>query len=158
MTDKNGSHEGISPLMEKLLAHLGDLVLEHHRERGDDRIHVARENIAAAARTLRDAPELAFDMLIDLTAVDYFGQPDGFRTSPQVWDRNEAVAGRVGHSRHRVLMPERGPHPRFAVVYHLFSTSLIQRLRIKCRVPGDDPTIPSVTAIWPGANWLERET
>src|SRR5215471_4644499 len=48
--------------------------------------------------------------------------------------------------------------PRFAVVYHLTSTTRLHRLRIKCRVPEDDPTIASVTPVWPGANWLERET
>jgi NADH-quinone oxidoreductase subunit C len=57
-----------------------------------------------------------------------------------------------------LVLPPRGPHPRFAVVYHLTSTTRLHRLRIKCRVPEDDPTIASLTPVWPGANWLERET
>ena len=44
------------------------------------------------------------------------------------------------------------------MVYHLISTRLAHRLRMKCRVPEDDPTIASLSALWPGANWLERET
>jgi NADH-quinone oxidoreductase subunit C len=161
MEDRNGQGRndgGASPLMDKVLSRLGDLVIEHHSERGDDRIHVARENIAAAALLLRDSPELAFDMLIDVTAVDYLGQPDGFHLPPRIWDENKPRMRHVQQSRHRLVLPERGPEPRFAVVYHLLSTSLIHRLRIKCRVPEDDPAIPSVTGVWRGANWLERET
>jgi NADH-quinone oxidoreductase subunit C len=150
--------DALSALMTKVLDRLGDLVLEHHRERGDDRIHVARENIVTAARMLRDSPELAFDMLLDVTAVDYLGQSDGFRLPPVVWDQKHSFSRRLGQSRHRLVLPERGSMPRFAVVYHLLSTRLIHRLRIKCRVPEDDPAIPSVTPVWAGANWLERET
>lgn len=161
MDTKDGGpreRERKSPLMEKVLGRLGDLVLEHHRECGDDRIHVASENILAAARLLRESPGLSFDLLLDVTAVDYLGQPDGFRHQPRIWDQNRAVMRHAQPSRHRLMLPEQGPLPRFAVIYHLLSTSLIHRLRIKCRVPQDDPSIPSVTSVWPGANWLERET
>jgi NADH-quinone oxidoreductase subunit C len=47
--------------------------------------------------------------------------------------------------------------PRFELNYHL--VSLLQRtvLRIRVRVHGADPVVPTVTTIWPGANWHERE-
>jgi NADH-quinone oxidoreductase subunit C len=48
--------------------------------------------------------------------------------------------------------------PRFEVVYHLHSVERKQRLRLKCRLPGADPVIESVTSVWRGANWYERET
>ena len=48
--------------------------------------------------------------------------------------------------------------PRFEVVYHLHSPERNERLRLKCRVTGENPEIDSVTAIWRGANWYERET
>jgi len=48
--------------------------------------------------------------------------------------------------------------PRFEVVYHLHSFPLNQRLRLKCRLPGEDPIIDSVTGVWRAANWYERET
>src|SRR5215470_11009196 len=51
-----------------------------------------------------------------------------------------------------------GRQPRFEVVYHLYSTGHRHRLRLKARVPEADPSIPSVTPVWAGANWLERET
>jgi NADH/F420H2 dehydrogenase subunit C len=51
-----------------------------------------------------------------------------------------------------------GQQPRFEMVYHLYSTKHRHRLRLKARVPAEDPVIASVTPIWIGANWLERET
>lgn len=48
--------------------------------------------------------------------------------------------------------------PRFEVVYHLHSPERNERVRLKCRLPGDNPEIDSVTVVWRGANWYERET
>jgi NADH-quinone oxidoreductase subunit C len=48
--------------------------------------------------------------------------------------------------------------PRFEVVYHLHSPERNERLRLKCRLPGANPEIDSVTVVWRGANWYERET
>jgi len=110
------------------------------------------------ARALRDSPELGFDLLLDVTCVDYFGQPDGFQNAPETWDRNHNLVRKRAEWRHRVNLPARGEAPRFAVVYHLVSTRLLHRLRVKCRVPEDNPVIASLSALWPGANWLERET
>ncbi len=47
--------------------------------------------------------------------------------------------------------------PRFEVVYQLHSIQHRARLRLKCRLPGEAPEIDSVTEIWRGANWYERE-
>jgi NADH-quinone oxidoreductase subunit C len=47
--------------------------------------------------------------------------------------------------------------PRFWVVYELRSVEHSHRLRIKVGLPGDDPLIPSVTPLFPTANWHERE-
>jgi len=50
------------------------------------------------------------------------------------------------------------PGRRFAAVYHLLSISLNQRLRLRVFCPDDDaPVVDSVTDIWAGANWFERE-
>jgi NADH-quinone oxidoreductase subunit C len=48
--------------------------------------------------------------------------------------------------------------PRFEVNYHLLSLDRRERLRLKVSLSGSDPTIPSVTSIWPTANWHERES
>jgi NADH-quinone oxidoreductase subunit C len=47
--------------------------------------------------------------------------------------------------------------PRFEVVYHLHSVARNERLRLKCRLAGKDPEIESVTSVWRGAEWYERE-
>jgi NADH-quinone oxidoreductase subunit C len=48
--------------------------------------------------------------------------------------------------------------PRFEVVYLLHSIERNERIRVKCKLHGEDPTIESVTRVWEGANWYERET
>ncbi len=47
--------------------------------------------------------------------------------------------------------------PRFDVVYHLHSVERKLRVRLKCRLPGGDPVIESVTSVWRAAGWYERE-
>ena len=49
------------------------------------------------------------------------------------------------------------PGPRFEVVYHLYSLSKNHRLRIKVPVDEKDPSVPTLTGIWPAADWYERE-
>ncbi len=43
------------------------------------------------------------------------------------------------------------------LVYHLFSFKHRHRITVKVRVPRENPRLPSVTPIWPGANFHERE-
>lgn len=48
--------------------------------------------------------------------------------------------------------------PRFEVIYLLANvTDAPKRLRVKVRVPGADPRVPTLLHLWPGANWPERE-
>lgn len=46
----------------------------------------------------------------------------------------------------------------FEVVTHLFSTTHRHNVRLKVRLPHDDPHCPTLSDIYPGANWHERET
>jgi NADH-quinone oxidoreductase subunit C len=46
--------------------------------------------------------------------------------------------------------------PRFDVVYHILSTRNWSRLRLKVQAE-DGESVPTVTSVWPGANWPERE-
>ena len=50
-----------------------------------------------------------------------------------------------------------GEEPRFEVVYELYSMTMAIHLRLKLRVSEDDPTVDTVSDIWPTANWHERE-
>jgi NADH-quinone oxidoreductase subunit C len=47
--------------------------------------------------------------------------------------------------------------PRFWLAYHLLSMEHAHRVRVKVGVPASDPRLPSVTPMFPTANWLERE-
>jgi NADH-quinone oxidoreductase subunit C len=47
--------------------------------------------------------------------------------------------------------------PRFEVVVNLLSHEHVRRLRIRVGVPAADPTVPSITSLFPGANFYERE-
>jgi NADH-quinone oxidoreductase subunit C len=47
--------------------------------------------------------------------------------------------------------------PRFQLSYHILSHQYKERIRIKTWVSGDDPAIQSITSVWPGANYYERE-
>jgi NADH-quinone oxidoreductase subunit C len=83
----------------------------------------------SAMRVLRDHPDLRFEELIDLCGVDYSLYGDG------VWDGF-----------------------KFAVVSHLLSLTHNWRMRVRVFAADDDlPLVPSVTEIWPAANWYERE-
>jgi NADH-quinone oxidoreductase subunit C len=50
-----------------------------------------------------------------------------------------------------------GREPRFWVVYHLYSMEANHRLRVKVGLPADEPRVPSVTGLFPTANFQERE-
>jgi len=47
--------------------------------------------------------------------------------------------------------------PRFEINYHITSLGRLERLRLKVRVASGNPAVESVVAVWPTANWHERE-
>ena len=116
---------------QEILARLGERVgsgrLETHAYRGDHTAVVTREALLYALGLLRDDPALRFDLLVDVTAVD------------------------------NLRFPGREDGPRFDVVYHLYSTEHNHRVRLKVPVEEDDARVPTATALWPIADWLERE-
>ena len=67
---------------DELLAHLREIfpdrILDSHQQCGDATVVIGREDALEIFQALRDRPELAFDMLIDLTAVDYLGKAPRF--------------------------------------------------------------------------------
>ena len=104
-------------------------------------------------RTVRDAPELKFEMLMDLAGIDYlhYGHDD--------WQTQSAT--RSGFSRARVAeggAPEPDAPRRYAVIYNLLSITHNQRLRLKAACPvSAEPVLDSVVEVWASANWFERE-
>ncbi len=53
--------------------------------------------------------------------------------------------------------PDTNRPERFGVSYHLLSMLYNRRLRLKVYVPEEEPEVPTLVQVWPGANWLERE-
>ena len=47
--------------------------------------------------------------------------------------------------------------PRFEVIYHLLSIRQKERVRLKVKLSGETPALDSLTSVWPGANYFERE-
>lgn len=47
--------------------------------------------------------------------------------------------------------------PRFQLSYHLLSHHLKERVRLKVLVAGENPAVQSITEVWPGADYFERE-
>jgi len=113
---------------------------------------VQPENLKEVCLSLRDSPELKFEILIDVAGIDYLD----YGTTE--WKTYSATAS--GFSRGVNRDAPRKPHDgaRFAVAYHLLSITHNQRVRLRSRcVDAEDPIIDSVVDIWPGANWFERE-
>jgi NADH-quinone oxidoreductase subunit C len=67
-----------SPLLRRLLDHHGGAVRATHAQLGDATALVDKERLVEVMRFLRDDPELAFEMLTDLTCVDYLGETPRF--------------------------------------------------------------------------------
>ena len=112
-----------SPRIQYLSGKFGALILGSHALHSDETVVIRREGLLAIVHSLKEAPELEFDFLADITAVDYLGKKE----------------------------------PRFEVVYHLLSLRSHRRLRVKVPVPEEEPEVDSLTPLWKGANWLERE-
>jgi len=114
-------------ILERLRARLGSSVIETHAQHGDHTAVVDPAALPAALSLCRDDADLGFDVLMDLTAVDY------------------------------QKYPGREDGPRFEVVYHLYSLRWNHRIRVKVRVDEDDAVVPTAVPLWPIANWFERE-
>jgi NADH-quinone oxidoreductase subunit C len=91
-------------------------------------VYVARETLVGTMQALRDTPALRYAFLADITCVDYYPR-----------------------------------EPRYEIVYLMASLGAggfgdtPKRLRVKVRIPGADPSVPTITGLWKAADWAERE-
>ena len=101
--------------------------------RGDVRLRIERDMIADVCLFLRDSPELQYNFFSECLGVDYLDFRDEYR---------------------------------FEVVYNLYSMELTRngkkegynrRIFLKVGVPEEDLIVPSITSVYPGANFCERE-
>lgn len=124
---------------------------------GEVTIEVPAQHHVEVCTTLRDEPQFAFEILIDLCGVDYasYGQGEWATESSS----NSGFARGVDRSLF-TLSEDFAAHDgrRFAVVLHLLSIANNQRLRVKTYVPLTPlPVLDSLVSIWSSANWYERE-
>jgi NADH-quinone oxidoreductase subunit C len=121
---------------------------------GELTYEVGAAELLRAARTLRDFPGLQFQMCMDVCGVDYLehGRAE--------WKTEHATLSGFsrGVARGMESVDTQAPGRRFAVVYHLLSIALNQRLRLKVFCTDDlQPMVDSVTSVWASADWFERE-
>lgn len=120
---------------------------------GELTYEVVADELLDVAAILRDEAVFHFEQLIDLCGVDYLSY------GTDEWRGEGATATGFSRGVDRQL-PSRmlGAPRRYAVVIHLLSIEHDRRLRLKTYCPDDDyPVVPSLTSIWPSANWFERE-
>lgn len=146
---------------ERLKARLQDKLVSLHEALGETTVEIAPGEWDAAARLLRDDPDLGFEQLIDLCGVDYLGYgEDEWETtdvSSEGFSRGVEGAG-PGRFDWEHRPRGNGPERRFAVVVHLQSVRHNRRLRIRCFAADNSlPVVPSLVDVYPVANWFERE-
>jgi NADH-quinone oxidoreductase subunit C len=110
--------------LTKLREKFADRIIEVHSFRGDDTAIVQPAAIVPVATFLKVDPELDYNYLMDLTAVDCLQLAKPYR---------------------------------FEVVYHFLSLAKKHRVRIKLPVEAGNPEVDSISSLWAGANWYERE-
>ncbi len=115
-----------------------------------------KDDLLEVAKALRDEPEFAFDMLVDICGVDYltYGSVE--------WTTDSATESGFsrGVERESVILDESDTFDpeRFAVVYHLLSIKNNFRVRLRLYTgESNPPIVKSVVDIWNSANWYERE-
>lgn len=117
-------------LEKRLREKLGADMLDWTEFRGQSVLHVRREAVIKTLTALRDDPLAKFDIFTDLTCVDTLRIPEE-------------------------MQPKYGD--RFVVVYALTGSETNARIRVKAYVPEEPAEIDTVSGVYRGANWAERE-
>jgi NADH-quinone oxidoreductase subunit C len=128
-----------SNLIERLKKKFGDKITGSNLTALDPWIEVAPEALVDVCAHLKADPDGKFEMLNCITGIDWF-EPDAKKAA------------------------KAGFEPHTEVVYHLSSISKKHSLVIKVKLPrwkgdqpGNLPEVPTVSGVWPAANWHERE-
>ncbi|MBS0346461.1 MAG: NADH-quinone oxidoreductase subunit C [Proteobacteria bacterium] len=120
--------EKLERLSQSLANRFGEQLKQVIVDRNEVTVVVAAADYLSIAQVLRDDPEFRFELLVDLTGLDYSSY-SGVESSA-----------------------------RFAVSVHLLSVSNNQRLRLRTFAEDDFfPVLQSLVELWPSANWFERE-
>jgi NADH-quinone oxidoreductase subunit C len=115
-------------VLEVLTGKFGDAIPRTASEHGDEVAWVKRDRLLEVARFLRDDPGMAFDAPVFVTCIDLLG------------------------------LDTTGAAPRFELVYQLRSSRHRHRIRLKVSLAEEDLKAPSLSGLWVGFEWQERET
>ena len=124
---------------DRLRAQFGDDILDVQDQSGHAVVSVTPSRYRELAQFLRDDPDLALDYFDFSAGVDMGGGP----SASEDGEEGEAAAP---------------SGPRFQVITHLFSIRHNHHVRLKVGLDGDEPRCQSLSSIYAGANWHERET
>ena len=91
---------------------------------------------------------------VDLQTTIYIGRDDVPPVLRALRDRDDLAFTFLAELTAADFWPR---EPRFELIYLLVSFAHRHRLRVKVRLPGEDPHVGTVSDVWPAANWLERE-
>lgn len=152
--------ETVQAFVDRLAARFDGALVVVAQPRGEVTIDVAAAQWLSTAFALRD--EFGFEQLVDVSGVDYLSY------GSDEWDTDVSSEGFSrgveGKSAGRFAWGEQvngaaaSPERRFAAVAHLLSYQHNRRVRLRTFAENDDlPVVDSLTSVWPGSNWFERE-
>jgi len=133
-------------ILDALKKTFGDAIVATSSDFGDEVAEVKRDKLLEIATFLRDDPAMACDLPCYCTAIDYQGI------------QRIEVTPTTGMAIPSVAAQPDDDEPRFAMVYEVRSLRHRHRIRLKVRLPEDNPSVPSLAGVWAAMDWLERET
>jgi NADH-quinone oxidoreductase subunit C len=126
-------------LLDRLQKKFGSKISGSNLQALDPWIEVAPAGLVEVCQYLKTEPDLSFEMLNCISGVDYF-EPDPKKVAKATFQ------------------------PHTEVVYHLSSVTKKHSLVLKVMLPrwkndqpGELPEVPSISSVWKGAEWHERE-
>ena len=126
-------------LLDRLKKKFGDKITGANDKAIDPWVEVSPAGIVEVCQYLKTEPDLSFELLNCISGVDYY-EPDPKKAAKATFQ------------------------PHTEVVYHLSSVTKKHSLVLKVILPrwkndqeGELPEVPTVSGVWPGANWHERE-
>ncbi|HET8898933.1 MAG TPA: NADH-quinone oxidoreductase subunit C [Rhodanobacteraceae bacterium] len=146
---------------DRLKARFGDAVSSIAVEHGRAVLEVPAAHWLAVATALRDEDEFHFEQAMNLSGIDYLGYGEAeWSTNASSWNGFSRGATGLGPGRFDWVQRPVDVHQkeRFAVVVQLLSVKHNRRIVLRCLCADDNlPRLPSLTGVWPGLNWFERE-
>ncbi len=143
----------LEQLHSKITNHFAERLLETELANGEITLEVNNDNYLDVCKELRDHSDFQFEEMMDLCGVDYstYGVAD--------WETKNSTSS--GFERAVEASSQQAgdwSKPRFAAVSQLLSITLNHRVRVRVFAEDEEfPMVHSITDIWPGANWFERE-